>query len=574
MMTFARAHQPAFSRTPRRVLWLWALPLLFLGFFFFVPLGSVFRLAGVEIVQSGLDPSAWRQVGRSLGFTLWQAGLSTLATLLLGIPAAAVFGRYNFPGKKLLRVITTLPFILPTVVVAAAFNTLIGPNGWINLGLMGLFNLDSAPLHLLNSLPAIVLAHIFYNTTIIIRVVGNAWSRLDVRLEQAARILGASPARTLKEVTLPLLRPSILAATLMVFIFDFTSFGVVLLLGGPQFATLEVEIYTQALYMLNLPLAAFLSAIQLACTLLLTVAYSRITANLNLPLAPRIQNPNAARPRSRREKWFVGSVLTVVILLLVLPLTALGVRSVTRLEADRGQRTEIRSGLTLDFYKELFINRRGSFFYVPPIEAAKNSIIYASLTVVISVSLGFLAASALAQRARINRLLDPLLMLPLGASAVTLGLGFILVFNRPPLDPRSFPLLLPIAHSLVALPFVVRTIQPALLSIPQNLRQAAAVLGAAPLRVWWEVDVPIIARAVLVAAVFSFTISLGEFGATSFLARPENPTIPVAIYRFISQPGGLNYGQALAMSTLLMGVCALGILVIERLRLPGAAEEW
>lgn len=573
-MISTRAHQPVFSRSNNRVIWLWALPIIFLGFFFFVPLGSVFQLAGVEIVQNGLNPSAWQRAGHSLGFTLWQAGLSTLATLLLGLPAAAVFGRYNFPGKKLLRVLTTLPFILPTVVVAAAFNTLIGPNGWINLGLMGLFNLSSAPLNLLNSLSAIILAHVFYNTTIIIRVVGNAWSRLDPRLEHASRVLGASPLRTLTEVTLPLLRPSILAATLMVFIFDFTSFGVILLLGGPQFATLEVEIYTQALYMLNLPLAAFLSAIQLACTLLLTIIYSRISNNLNLPLAPRIQNPNAARPRSRREKGFVVSILVVIVMLLVLPLMALAARSVTRLEADRGQRTEIQSGLTLDFYRELFVNRRGSFFYVPPIQAVKNSLIYASLTVGLSVSLGFLAATALTRRARINRVLDPLLMLPLGASAVTLGLGFILVFNRPPLDPRSFPLLLPIAHSLIALPFVVRTIQPALFSIPQNLRQAAAVLGATPLRVWWEVDVPIISRAVLVAAVFSFTISLGEFGATSFLARPENPTIPIAIYRFIGQPGALNYGQALAMSTLLMVICGLGILVIERLRLPGTAEEW
>ena len=69
------------------------------------------------------------------------------------------------------------------------------------------------------------------------------------------------------------------------------------------------------------------------------------------------------------------------------------------------------------------------------------------------------------------------------------------------------------------------------------LRQAAAVLRASPWRVWWEIDRPILMRAVLVSAVFSFTISLGEFGATTFLARPEMPTLPVAIYRFLSQPG-------------------------------------
>ncbi len=182
------------------------------------------------------------------------------------------------------------------------------------------------------------------------------------------------------------------------------------------------------------------------------------------------------------------------------------------------------------------------------------------------------AASALSRRSRLNRVLDPLLMLPLGASAVTLGLGFIVTFNRPPLDVRSFPLLIPIAHSLVALPFVVRTLQPALASIPVSLRHAAAVLGASPFRVWWEVDLPIVARAALVSSVFAFTISLGEFGATTFLSRPEYPTLPVAIFRYLSQPGALNYGQALAMATLLMLVCAVSILLLERFRLPGGGD--
>ncbi|MBA4399010.1 MAG: iron ABC transporter permease [Anaerolinea sp.] len=550
------------------------LPLLFLGLFFFAPLISVFKLAGEAAVTAAPQANLLDRITRPLGFTFYQAALSTLATLALGLPAAYIFGRYTFMGKSLLRVLTTLPFILPTVVVAAAFNALIGPRGWINLGLMNLFNLTAPPLQMLNSLPAILIAHVFYNTTIVIRVVGSAWSQLDPRMEQASRVLGATPLKTLREVTLPLLRPAILAAGLLVFMFDFTSFGVILLLGGPQFATLEVEIYIQALHMLNLPLAGLLSAVQLLCTLGFTIAYSRASLHLNVPLAPRLQGEGMRRIRTWREKLLVGVTIILLAVLLVLPLAALGARSVVRLEADRGERGGVQTGLTLDYYRELFVNRRQSLFYVPPIEAARNSLVYAGTTVLISLTLGFLASSALARRARINRVLDPLLMLPLGTSAVTLGLGFIVVFSRPPFDPGSFPLLIPLAHSLVALPFVVRTLLPALRSIPISLRQAAGVLGASPLRTWWEIDLPIITRAAMVSAVFAFTISLGEFGATSFLARPEYPTLPVAIYRFIGQPGALNYGQALAMSTLLMLVCGLGILLIERMRLPGLREDW
>lgn len=553
-------------------LWLWVLPLGFLGLFFFAPLWSVFRLAGEAAFRQGLQLSALNRVWGPLGFTVLQAGLSTLLTLLVGLPAAYVFGRFTFPGKNLLRVLTTLPFILPTVVVAASFNALLGPNGWINLLLMRAFDLAAPPVQLLNSLPMILLAHVFYNTTVIIRVVGTAWEQLDPRMESAARVLGASPWRAIWEVTLPLLRPALLSALLLVFMFDFTSFGVVLLLGGPRYATLEVEIYIQALHMLNLPLAGLLSAVQLLFTLLLTAAYSALSDRRGVTLSPRVTGEGQRRAQNWRERLVVWVVVSGLVLLLVSPLAALAVRSVTRLEANRGERSGFTPGVTLDYYRELFINRRQSLFYVPPAAAARNSLLYAGGTVVISLALGFLAASALARRSRLNRLLDPLLMLPLGASAVTLGLGFIVTFNRPPLDVRSFPLLVPIAHSLVALPFVVRTLQPALASIPVSLRHAAAVLGAAPLRVWWEVDLPIVARAALVSAVFSFTISLGEFGATTFLARPEYPTLPVAIFRYLSQPGALNYGQALAMATVLMLVCAASILVLERFRMPGGGD--
>ena len=547
-----------------RTISLWFVPILFLLVFFFYPLGATFNLVIKEIVQDGLSAIKWARVLRPLGFTFFQAFLSTVLTLCLGLPAAFVFGRFTFPGKTLLRVLATIPFILPTVVVAASFNALLGPRGWANLLLMDIFNLSAPPLNVLNSLFAILIAHLFYNTTIVLRMVGSALEQLDPRLEEAARSLGASPFRAFWEVTFPLIKTPVLAAALLVFLFDFTSFGVILLLGGPSYTTLEVEIYTQALYMLNLPLSGVLSIIQLICTLVITIIYSRLNRQIVRGLSPRLKGESLRPAKTRFQRLMVIIILVTLVSLLVLPLTALTARSFTRLEADRGERGQIQRGFTLAYYQELFINRRGSIFYVPPIKAALNSLTYASETVLISLSLGLLAAYGLSSKTKFNRILDPLLMLPLGTSAVTLGLGFIIVFNKPPLDVRSFPLIIPFAHSLVALPFVVRTLQPAILSIPRSLQQAAAVLGASPWKVWREIDFPIISKAGIVAAIFSFTISLGEFGATSFLSRPEYPTLPVAIYRFLSQPGGLNYGQAMAMATLLMTVCGLSIYLLEK----------
>jgi thiamine transport system permease protein len=552
----------------------WVAPLVFLAVFFLYPLAHILWLGLNPLSFQSITVAAYGRAGSVLLFTFYQAFLSTLLTLALGLPVAFLFARYDFRLKPFLRTLIAIPFMLPTVVVAAGFSSLLGPRGWLNIALMRVFNLQAAPILFAGTLGAILLAHIFYNTTIVVRIVGNALSRLDPRLAQAARSLGASPMQVFWRVTLALLRSPILAAAFLVFIFDFTSFGVILLLGGPSFSTLEVEIYKQAISFYNLPLAALLSLIQLLCTLAFSIIYTRLISRTAVTVHPRL-NP-AVRPHGFPQHLFVTSFCVLLITFYVLPLSALPLRSVTRLEADAGQRGQVHYGLTTDYYSELFINRRDSIFYVPPFAAIGNSLGYGVLTVLLSLSLGFPAAAALARPGRLERLLDPLLILPLGASAVTLGLGLIITFNKP-LFGSSFvlltsPILVPIAHTIIALPFVIRTLQPALASIPNRLRQAAAVLGATPLRVWYAVDWPIIARAGLSAAVFAFTVSLGEFGASSLVVRPEYPTLPIAIARFLSQPGGLNYGQAMAMATILMVVCGAAILFIERLRLPGAGE--
>ncbi len=564
-----RASQPRlWLATPpgwiRRLL-LWLAPLSFLAVFFFMPFA---RILAYSFSLQALSLDNLQLAVQTLGFTLYQAVLSTLLTLLVGLPAAYLMARFDFPAKPVLRALTAVPFMLPTVVVAAGFNALLGPRGLVNLLLMRGLSLEAPPITLVGTLGAILLAHVFYNTTIVIRIVGNALSRFDPKLEQAARSLGADSRRLWWDIRLPLLRPALLAASVLVFLFDFTSFGVILLLGGPGFATLEVEIYTQSLYYLNLPLAALLASIQLACTLVFSVIYTRVITRTAVQIAPRAAEANLRRARSFREKAFVSAMVLIIGLLFILPMAALPIRSVSRLEANRAEVGPVAPGLTTQYYTELFINRRNSITYVPPVDAALNSLGYAAATVVLSLAMGFPAAWGLVKPGPLERVLDPIPILPLGASAVTLGLGFIVSFGRW----LIYPWMVPLAHTLVALPFVIRTLQPALATIPARLRQAAASLGASPFRVWQTVDWPILRRATLSAATFAFTISLGEFGATALISRPEYPTIPIAIYRFLSQPGGLNYGQAMAMATILMALAAAGIFLIERSRLPGAGE--
>ena len=562
--------QVAIPRPPFVSLLPLALPLAFLILFYFYPLLSILGVSFAPEGRLSLGPlgrmASSPHYVRVLWFTTWQAALSTLLTVLLALPGAYIFARYDFRGKNVVQALTTVPFVLPTIVVSLAFTALLGSRGLLNVLLISLLGLDRPPINLQHTLAVILLAHVFYNYAVVLRIVGNYWANLNPRLEEAARMLGAGRWWTFREVTLPLLLPAIRAAAVLVFIFCFTSFGVILVLGGPRFATLEVEIYRQTIHYLNLPLAAALSVVQIAFTLVLMATYARLQARVARPLELRPRQITQQRPRRWRDRLAIWVNVGLMLALTVTPLAALVARSAT--PTDRG--------LSLDSYLRLFDNPRRSAFYVPPVAAVRNSLGFALATVGCSVTLGLMTAAMLNNRgsglARARRLLDPIFMLPLGTSAVTLGLGFIVALDQPPLNLRTSPLLIVFAHTLVALPFVVRSVLPALRSINPRLREAAMSLGATPWRVWREVDLPIVARAGLVGAMFAFTISMGEFGATSLIARPERPTLPIAIYRFLGRPGAANYGQALAMSTLLMIVCVFGFLAIERFRAGEVGE--
>ncbi|HUF38953.1 MAG TPA: iron ABC transporter permease [Anaerolineales bacterium] len=547
------------------------IPLGFLALFYFYPLAGILGLGLAEGLAGGFMLSSGML--EVLRFTLWQALLSTALTLALGLPGAYILANYAFRGKTLFRAVTAVPFVMPTLVVAAAFSALLGPTGWVNTALVEFFDLAEPPVRFVRTFPAILTAHVFYNLTIVLRLVGDFWSRLGPRLEKAAAALGANRWETFRRVTLPLLAPAIAAAGLLVFIFDFSSFAVVLILGGPRFATLEVEIFRQVTAFGNLPAAAVLSLIQLGCTLALTVIYLRFSARTSRPVDARAMSARQGRlpPAGSLRGLTLRAVLAAILLLTTAPLAALAAGSVVNLSPERTRTGALERGFTPAFYAALTSEETSSVVTNSPIQAAGVSLGFAAFTVALALLLGLPTAWVLAKRdlPALNRLIDPLLMLPLGTSAVTLGLGFIVVLDSPPFDLRTSPLLVPLAHTLVAFPFVVRSMTPAIGSIRPRLRSAAAVLGASPWQVIRTIDLPLVRRAATVAAAFAFTISLGEFGATAIVTRPQFQTIPSVIYRLLGRPGALNYGQALALSTILMLLTLGATLAIERYRSPG-----
>jgi thiamine transport system permease protein len=537
-------------------------PLAYLAIFFLYPLGAIFERAfiqgegGLSAFGSLLGDSYY--LGR-IWFTTWQAAASTALTLVVGLPMAYLFARHDFPGKSVLKAVSTVPFIMPTIVVAMGFVALLGREGLLNTLLTTLFGFDEPPVRIANSIWIILLAHAFYNYAIFVRIVSAFWSNVAPQLEESAAMLGASRVRTFWHVTLPVLLPAIASSSALTFAFCFTSFGVVLVLGGPQFATLEVAVYELTAKLLRLELASALAIIQMVFTYLFLLVYTRLQQGTAAPLNLAPQEATARRPKRLGDVVFVVAMIALLLVVLS-PLWALVERALSG--AD---------GYTLKHFGSLLENVRGDIFYLPLPNIISNSVRFAVVTTAIALGIGAAAAYFISRPGRRGAsVADALLMMPLGVSAVIMGFGFLVAFNRDPIDLRATAIILVIAHTLVAYPFVIRSVLPAMRGMPQQLREAASVMGATPVRAFYHVELPILTPALIVGATFAFAVSMGEFGASLLLVRPESTTMPVAVYRMLSQPGAENLGRALAMSTVLMLVVAVVFAAIERFRYRNA----
>lgn len=508
-------------------------PLGFLAVFYAWPLATlVATVVDGTVVADTLGRSG---LVRVLWFTFWQAAASTAATLAAGLGPAYLVARWDFPGRRVLTAVLTVPFLLPTVVVGAAFVALL-------------------PSSLETSAFAIVIAHVFFNVAVVVRVVGGVWAQLPADLIAAARLLGASPWRATRAVTLPLLRPSLVAAASITFLFTFTSFGVVRILGGASRATIEVEIARRAVQLGDIGGAAVLSLVQLG--LLVTLVAVAVRAQRRASIAFGLRDTPRPRPRTSRTRLGVALGVVASATLISAPLVALAVSSV-RPGGDWSWSAWRGFGETP--------NRPGAGAGVDVAGATLASLRAATIATLVALVVGTLAALAIASARRGGRLLDLGTMLPLGTSAVTIGFGMLITFDTAPFDWRAEPWLVPVGHALVALPFVVRATLPVLRSRPAGWREAAAVLGASPVRAWWHVDVRLLRRPLVVAACFAAAVSLGEFGATTFLSRTGDETLPMAIARLLGRTGDVPRAQASALALVLAAVTTLVLVTVELL---------
>jgi len=532
-------------------------PVFFLLLFFYYPLGSVLvggltdhngRISLAVISALLRDPYYLKIIG----FTVWQAILSTLLSVLMGLPGAYLLARYDFRGKRLIQALTTVPFVLPSIIVVLGFVRFFGNNGVLNRFLMTLFALEEPPLKVLYSLQAILLAHAFYNFPIVVRIVSSLWRRIHPATEEAARSLGAHGFRLFWRVTLPQILPGILSAAALVFIFCLLSFAIVLVLGGgPRYSTLEVEVYRLAKVSLDLKTGSALALVGALISLLFLYAYIKAQqrSSFSERMVENYDRPRlASMLRSPRGMFYLLYLLLMAVVILAPMVTVVAYSFQVR--SGWGQRA-----VSIEWYRRIFSG--GAY-----LRAVLNSLFFGTMTVLLALPLGTLLAYV-GSRSRFagSQLLQALVMLPIGISSIILGLGYLKAYRNFPWHIVGSWYAIVFAHTVIAYPFVIRVASATFRKMKPSLPEAARSLGAGPWRLFWHLELPLARFALITGAAFAFGISVGEINATLMLYNEKMITIPVMIYRLI---GSYNFIGACAMGSVLMLFCFLAFLVIDR----------
>jgi len=535
--------------------------------------GAVFYAWPVsQMLADGFSTDAWRQTARGgdlasvITFTVWQAALSTVAALALAAAPIWALRRLSFRGRSFVLTLLLVPFVVPTVVAVSATLSLFRPDGALSAVLGALPGGWFDDLNPRGHLWSIVLLHAWFNVGMVVRVVLAFDSAAGRRHDEAAAMLGASPLRRMLQVTGPRLAPAWRAAAALTFLLSVSAFATVLLLGGISQRTLETEIYRETTQFLSLDRAAVFALCQFGVVAVaLAVIRGRTSTHSTLTSA----TPAATKRRGTLRNASAVAVVCGAVVFAIAPLVSLSV------DAFRPG-----SAWGLDGFRHLGAARANTTAAYAAGEAVSNSLQTAAVATTIAMAIGAATAALAARRGAFGKVAGFLSIAPLATSPVTLGFGMMLALAAPPFDFRSKWWLLPVAHALVGIPLVVRTLGPTLANPDRARLDAARTLGARPLRRWAKIELPRLAPAAALSVGLAFVVSLGEFGASSFLARPQHLTIPIAIGRALGRPGERSLLDAQVLSFILIAVTFAALLTAEaasivlRRVITGAPRRW
>jgi thiamine transport system permease protein len=421
-----------------------------------------------------------------------------------------------------MRTLVAIPFFLPNIVVAIMWRAIYP--GAAGVGF-------------------IILGNVLMNVGLSTRILGSHWRALDRDIESAAALDGAGQVRTALFISLPQLQASLISAFLLVTLYCMANFGIVLALGTPQTNTIETEIYRSATQDLNLSRSSTLVLVQIA----ITVFIGWIAARMSRGQDSQLGEIGKVKIFHRRDLPVLLLSITLILTFIVLPLITLFAKAFSS-----------PSGFTLSHFTDLLSPKATDLLSISLANIVENTVRNALVVTALSICLGTLIAFLLARSEKLGTFIQ----LPIGISSEIIGLGFLLTFTRGLFPLQSHWLVLPIAQSLFIIPLVARTIHPLLTSQPVAYRESAELDRASVLQIWWLIQYPLIRRVIVIAAGYAALSSIGDFGSSNFLAYGDQSTLTQLLFAFISRPGTANYGMAMAISAILIVICA-GIVAIS-----------
>jgi thiamine transport system permease protein len=530
---------------------LFALPPLAAALFVFALPYAAALAAGLGRGYSALRNPALLRIA---AFTAQQAALSVLLAFALGLPGAWFIGsgklRPSSAAFVCLRSLTGIPFAMPPILVVLGFVLFFGNSGWANRAVAAAGGLAEGPLRVLYRPSAIILAHGFYNFPLVIRLAGDGIAQARKAYAPAAASLGASPLVSAVTALLPLVLPSIISAALLVFLYSFTSFAVVLVLGGgPAATTLAVEIYRYARISLDFHNAGALALME---TLIAAVVFV-----LYLFFDSRTAGPIEMRDRPLDERRGAGGFIALGVYAAALFVFVLGPLLSVPLESFLYQPSRTAPvQLSLRWWISLG-DRVVPALARTALLAAFSATLACVLAALAAVAAQNLRLASPSGRSSLAALVRFCAVAPLFSSGIVLGFGWLSLYGRG--HSRSLPAVAAL-HAVTALPFAFNSISRGLESVPRNTANAAAALGANPLCRVITVDMPLTLGRFRSAWGFSAVISMGELNAVMMLGLEDYETLPLLIYRAV---GSYRYGTACAAGTTLILACAAAFLLLE-----------
>lgn len=477
----------------------------------------------------------------ALGHSLQVSLIVTLTTLVVGVPMAYLMSRYNIWGKQYIHIFIIMSLMSPPFIGAYSWITLFGRSGLITAWFEETFGILLPSIY---GRPGIILVFTFMLYPYVYLYTSGAMGSIDSSLEEAAENLGSSKLRRLFTVTIPVIIPSILAGSLMVFMTSLADFGTPMLIGE-GFMVLPVLVYNEYMSEIggNAHLASALSVIVVLCSTTVLLVQKFYVSRKNYIMT-------AMRPphEIQLHGWRRAAVTLPVCLVTfigILPQLVVLVSSFIKCDF-----TGFKRGFSVDSYRTIF-NRLGTNI--------RNTFSFSAVAIVMIVILGMLISYIVVrQKGWFAQIMDLLIMFPFVIPGSVLGISLIVAFNKEPLILTGTAVIMIISYVVRKLPYTVRSGSAFLQQMDPSVEEASINLGVSPMKTFFTVTARLMAPGVLSGAILSWITCINELSSSVMLYGGKTSTISVAIYTEVVRN---SYGTAAALASILTVTTALSLII-------------